>query len=147
MSSYRHKSTVGSATDMQNEKVHFGYVTSEIQQVAVHLRSTLAAVEAEGKADTLSINQLQHELTQIRDEKAFLATRMKKDKEWLAAYDERATPLEGLYQGSVAAIGQIYDAAKDRHAHGIDILKKEFDYHPTFKRAGDSFTGKPFKPK
>lgn len=51
------------------------------------------------------------------------------------------------YDDNVAAIGKLYENAKQKHAAGIDVLKREFGYHPQFKRATDQFSGVPFRPK
>jgi len=42
----------------------------------------------------------------------------------------------------------LYDRAKAKHAQGINVLKREYDYHPEFSkgRPGE-FKGVPFKPK
>jgi hypothetical protein len=52
------------------------------------------------------------------------------------------------YTANVASIGQLYEAAKEKHAKGIDLLVEKFDYHPGFSkgRPGE-FRGQPFRPK
>jgi hypothetical protein len=52
-----------------------------------------------------------------------------------------------MYKNMTGDIAKIYDKAKVGHAKGIVVLKKEFGYHPEFKRPGDTFTGIAFKPK
>jgi len=41
----------------------------------------------------------------------------------------------------------LYQNAKDKHANGLKMLMKHFDYHPQFKRWSDTFTAVPFRPK
>ena len=36
--------------------------------------------------------------------------------------------------------------AKEKHAQGIQLLVRDFSYHPLFKRWDDNFTSVPFKP-
>ena len=44
-------------------------------------------------------------------------------------------------------MGVLYQNAKDKHAGGLEMLKKHFDYHPEFKRWSDTFSAVPFRPK
>ena len=41
----------------------------------------------------------------------------------------------------------LYQNAKDKHANGLTMLMKHFDYHPEFKRWSDTFSAVPFRPK
>ena len=41
----------------------------------------------------------------------------------------------------------LYQHAKDKHANGLNMLMKHFDYHPAFKRWSDTLTAVPFRPK
>jgi hypothetical protein len=40
----------------------------------------------------------------------------------------------------------LYSNAKKEHAKGLEVLKSEFGYNPSYKRYGDSFSGVPFRP-
>jgi len=46
----------------------------------------------------------------------------------------------------VDEIGVLYGAAKDKHLAAINLLIREFNYHPMFKHWDDEFTGVPFRP-
>ena len=50
------------------------------------------------------------------------------------------------YQNLTGDIATLYDNAKEEHAKGIEVLIKEFDYHPLFKRKDGEFTATPFRP-
>ena len=54
---------------------------------------------------------------------------------------------EQQYSELVGTIQNVYDNAKEFHAKGIELLVKDFNYHPAFKRHSDTFTGTPFTPK
>ena len=51
------------------------------------------------------------------------------------------------YENNTKEIGGIYGNARKQHAAGINMLIREFDYHPPFKRHSDTFTAVPFNPK
>ena len=61
-------------------------------------------------------------------------------------YETNIAPFEGQYDNMVSGIGDIFLNACDRHAKGVDMLKKEFDYHPSYKKHSDRFSAVPFKP-
>jgi hypothetical protein len=61
-------------------------------------------------------------------------------------YEINIAPFEGQYDKMVAGMGEIYSTAKDGHTKGIELLKKDFGYHPAYKRHDDKFTATPFKP-
>lgn len=44
-------------------------------------------------------------------------------------------------------ISGLYDNAKNEHLKGLQLLMQEFEYHPEFKRHGDTFSAVPFRPK
>ena len=41
----------------------------------------------------------------------------------------------------------LYDNAKTEHKKGIDVLIREFNYHPLWKQSNDCFNATPFKPE
>ncbi len=54
---------------------------------------------------------------------------------------------ETQYSDLISSINEIYKTAKAGHAKGIDMLIKDFEYHPAFKTHNSTFTAVPFKPK
>lgn len=76
-----------------------------------------------------------------------LTKNIKKNNDWISSYDTEVGPFAAKYNQMTADIGILYDNAKVGHKFGIDLLKKEFGYHPLFKRPTDTFTSTPFKPK
>ena len=61
-------------------------------------------------------------------------------------YDTDIGPFENMYEDLVEEIHRLYDNAKDKHKAAIELLIKEFQYHPLFKHHDDFFSGVPFKP-
>ena len=62
-------------------------------------------------------------------------------------YDMNIGPFQKTYADNTKDIGGIYGNARKQHAAGINMLIREFDYHPPFKRHSDTFTAVPFNPK
>jgi len=54
---------------------------------------------------------------------------------------------EQTYKDNVKATKETYANAKKFHAKGIESLKREFGYHPIFKRPGDTFSATPWRPR
>ena len=50
------------------------------------------------------------------------------------------------YTGLTTGIKDLYNNAKAQHAKGVELLIKEFEYHPAFKIKENGFTARPFKP-
>ena len=74
--------------------------------------------------------------------------RLKRTKQSIKLYDDNVGPLENIYETSIQATSVLYDRAKAKHEQGIEVLKKQYDYHPAFSkgRPGE-FRGVPFTPK
>lgn len=52
------------------------------------------------------------------------------------------------YETLTVDIKDLYNNAADQHLKGIELLIREFEYHPQFKKNGDKdFTAVPFRPK
>jgi chromosome segregation ATPase len=110
------------------------------------LRVRLAHVESEIAADADGLEAYGKRLQRIRLEQEVLRLRLKKNREWAAQFSTNVGPFEQKYDALTAEIGVLYDAAKEKHAKGLQVLMDEFHYHPAFKRAGDNFSAVPFRP-
>ncbi len=87
-------------------------------------------------------------MERIRTEKKLVEARLRKNKLAASKYDAQMGPLMKVYGDDVAHIGALYEAAKAKHAKGVDLLVKEFNYHPSFSKGKpNEFWGRPFKPK
>lgn len=76
-----------------------------------------------------------------------MQNRIKANTEWAAKYDLEVGPFAKKYEDMTKNIGNIYEQAKEGHKRGILVLKKEFGYHPAFRRPQDTFSAIPFIPK
>ncbi len=62
------------------------------------------------------------------------------------SFHDDVGPFAKKYQTLVDEISTLYGEAKEKHAQGIQLLVRDFSYHPLFKRWDDNFTSVPFKP-
>jgi hypothetical protein len=126
----------------------FNHTVSEISQVVANLQTELKSVEAERRADAEAIAHIDADLRRLAGERALIEARMRKNQTVAAEYDVAIGPIDEIYSANVAAIGQLYEAAKGKHAKGIQVLVEQFDYHPAYKRGiPGEISGIPFKPK
>mmetsp|Transcript_16564 Transcript_16564/g.42051 ORF Transcript_16564/g.42051 Transcript_16564/m.42051 type:complete len:149 (+) Transcript_16564:123-569(+) len=103
-------------------------------------------VEGELKVDAEGLAEVENELYKLNKRRKFLEDRIKTGKDWLENYETNIAPIAGQYDKMVAGMGEIYQTAVDGHTKGIELLKKDFGYHPAYKRHDDKFTATPFKP-
>jgi len=93
------------------------------------------------------MEDIEGEKLRLVQRKEFLETRIVENKEWAANYDLNFGPFVAKYQEFMAEMGVLYRNAKDKHANGLKMLMKHFDYHPEFKRWSDTFSAVPFRPQ
>ena len=118
-----------------------------IKGVTEDLRVKLNILNAEIKADNKSKEEFERHLGLLQKRKDEILFRMKENDAWASTYARDVGPFADRYEAMTAEIGKIYEKAKIGHAKGIDMLKKEFHYHPEFKKAGkNEFFGIPYKP-
>jgi len=83
----------------------------------------------------------------LKIQQSALARRNKANKRWLAWFDKEVEPQLKRFDNLKSDLGTLYETAKAKHQSGIQLLRKEFNYHPEFKRPGDVITGVSFTPK
>ena len=117
-----------------------------IKGVLDDLTVKLSILDADIKADKKGKADYDKLLGHLESRKADLLHRIKESEAWADNYDKEIGPSMNKFGDMTADIAVIYDKAKKGHASGIKLLEKEFGYHPSFKRPGDTFTAIPFKP-
>ena len=55
-------------------------------------------------------------------------------------------PFVAKYTAFMEQMSVLYQNAKNKHALGLEMLMKHFDYHPELKRWSDTFSAVPFRP-
>eukprot|EP00743_Colponemidia_sp_Colp-15_P005083 GILK01005472.1.p2 GENE.GILK01005472.1~~GILK01005472.1.p2 ORF type:complete len:159 (+),score=28.99 GILK01005472.1:42-479(+) len=121
--------------------------SSSIASVIDLLKARLQALERDIKADEDGKAEYDRQLLLLQMKKEDLEKRLKHNSEWAQTFDAAIGPFEANYGSLQTSISGLYGNAKDEHLKGLTLLIENFDYHPMFKRHGDSFSGVPFKPK
>ena len=111
------------------------------------LRGQLSRLETEIKRDEIGKAEFDLVIGQLQTRKSDLLQRVKMNDEWAKQYDLKIGPFEETYDNMTKDIGKTYDNAKEGHERGLNVLIKEFGYHPAFKQGEDPFTAVPFRPK
>jgi len=124
----------------------YGVTASNIQGGLETLDMKRSTLEASVKASKAGRKEYEEEIFRLQERRKFLQARYNKNKAWVDVYDEDIGPFEKTYVNLVEEIHRLYEAAKGKHVAAIDLLIKEFNYHPLFKHWDDEFTGVPFKP-
>jgi hypothetical protein len=57
------------------------------------------------------------------------------------------SPFHENFERMVEETGKLYGAAKEKHAAGVELLCRDFGYHPAYKRWHDTFSSTPWKPQ
>lgn len=101
-----------------------------------NLRGSLRDLDAEIAADEESLKEMKRHLGQMGQDMDRLAYLIDEEKKFLAAMaDEKS--LGGLmaqFDGIGDNVQTQYVGLRVKHKKGIELLKKEFGYHPAYKR-------------
>lgn len=121
--------------------------SSGIGGVLDNLKSKLAVLNFEIRADEKGKKDYDDQLNALRREKAAIQKRLSANEQWASNFERDVGPFEKKYAEMTHDMAGLYSNAKTKHAEGLQVLKDEFGYTPAFKRSADGFTGVPFKPK
>lgn len=111
------------------------------------LRLQLDVIDDDLKAAERSKKDLANQMMILNEQKKTLESKIADHKEFGVLYDKQIEPITHKYADLNHSIAELYNQAKKGHKNGIVLLKKEFGYHPAFKRPGDTFSAIPFHPK
>jgi|TARA_B110000091_G_scaffold148986_1_gene158656 hypothetical protein len=125
----------------------FDKTASEVGGALGNLESQIHQLRVEIKADEQGVFDFDARLGFLKKERQMLQTRVKENEIWAKKFDDKIGPFEQKYVGLTDGISDIYDNAKHKHKLGIDVLKKEFNYHPLWKLNDGDFTSTPFLPE
>jgi len=124
----------------------FERTCSDVSGTIDNLRRRQKQLESDIKADEEGAQDYENQVERLRRRKADLEARMQENKTWSDQFDRDIGPFEQKYKALVEEIHGLYGEAKLKHAEGLNLLIKEFAYHPAFKRWNDEFTAVPFRP-
>ncbi len=103
-------------------------------------------MDVEIKETASGVADYENQTKRLLRKKLEIESRMAENTKWAQQFDRDIGPFEQKYSQLVKEIHGLYGEAKLKHAAGLSLLIKEFQYHPTFKRWSDGFTAVPFKP-
>ena len=110
------------------------------QLTTLQLQTEYAAKEL--SADQDGIAEFNRQLQSLRLEKDRIRRELRRDEHWLQWYEGQVEPHLDKFDNLGHELGALYAAAKSKHAAGIELLTREFDYHPAFRRPGDVISAK-----
>ena len=125
----------------------FDKTASEVGGAIDNLQPQLSVLRAEIRADKDGLFDFNSRLAFLYKEREMLETRNAQNKVWAEKFDEKIGPFEKMYDALTDGMTSLYDNAKTEHKKGIDVLIREFNYHPLWKQGNGCFTATPFKPE
>ncbi|KAG1711430.1 hypothetical protein DVH05_008682 [Phytophthora capsici] len=139
--------STGSQQSLTKDAAKMNRVTSGIGGALEGVQLRIETLTREIKADEKGKKDYDEELYRLSERRKDLQAKLKECREWSALFESKIKPLAGKYTETTDHMQGQYNDAKERHAQGIAVLMKNFEYHPEFKRFSDTFTAVPFKPK
>lgn len=124
-----------------------GRTSNAITGTLIDMRGRLEILNQSIKADEKSKAEFEVHLTQLNKKRDELLKIIHDNDAWAKGYEMDLGPFTKNYDKITGDIGSLYSNAKKGHSKGLLLLQNEFNYHPAFKRPGDTFTAIPFKPK
>jgi hypothetical protein len=101
-----------------------------IKGVLETLTNQLKVLEEQIKADERDKLDFERDIGLLEKRRNELQCRVDANLQWAGNYDTDIGPFEDKYKAMTGDIGTLYEKAKDKHRAGIEVLKKEFNYHP-----------------
>ena len=130
----------------RHDVVVMNRTTSGIGGVLETLTQRVQILDAEIKADEDGKKEYDDQLEHLRRRKAELQARVAANEEWAKSFDTNLGPFQKKYEAMTEDMSHLYSDAKKKHQAGLNVLIKEFRYHPAYKRPGDGFSAVPFRP-
>ena len=125
----------------------FDKTASEVGGAIENLQNQLRTLNTEIRADKDGLFDFDNRLRFLYKERDMLENRMKENSVWADKFDLQIGPFEKMYDQLTDGMTSLYDNAKTEHRKGIDVLIREFNYHPLWKKDNGCFTATPFKPE
>eukprot|EP00938_MAST-03A_sp_MAST-3A-sp1_P004912 g4912.t1 len=120
---------------------------SSIGTILEVLHAKLEALNKDIKSDAEGKKEYEDQLKRLQLQKDDCEKRLVKNKAFAAKFDKDIGPFEKMYNNMTGNMEQLYSNAKIEHAKGVNLLKKEFNYHPMYKKHDSNFSAVPFRPK
>ena len=130
----------------RHEVTAMNRTTGGIGGVLDTLTQRMTTLDSDIKADGAGKKEYDDQLDHLRRRKDELKARVAANEEWAKAFDTNLGPFQKKYEAMTHDMSHLYDDAKKKHQAGLNVLIKEFRYHPAYKRPGDGFSATPFRP-
>lgn len=105
---------------------------SSIGTILDVLQSKLDALNKDIESDAEGKKEYEDQLKRLQIQKEDCQRRLAKNKAFAAKFDKDIGPFEKMYTNMTGNMEQLYSNAKIEHAKGVEVLKKEFKYHPMY---------------
>jgi len=138
---------LGKSIVTNKEFESFNSTACGIRGVIDTMHNQLSKLEDEIRADEASRMEYERTLMNLRIKRDELRKRADFCKQYVKNYDSDIGPFQRTYEENTKGIGTLYKNARVSHRKGIQSLINEFNYHPAFKKPGDTFTATPFDPR
>ncbi|CAG9463598.1 unnamed protein product [Pedinophyceae sp. YPF-701] len=120
--------------------------SSAIAGAMDNLNRRLRQLDEEIKLDQEGQAEYENFLRRLNARKDELKARVARNQAWNDHVTKELGPFLDKYAVLCKDIEQLYGRAKEKHAQGIQLLVDQFNYHESYKRWFDTFTGIPYKP-
>merc|ERR1711998_679297 len=113
--------------------------SSVISGVIEHKKQEIANLDKEIVADREGVKEYQDKIDLLQQRKNDLLKQIEQDKVFCAHFDENIGPFEREYYKCQDQVREKYDCAKVAYKDSLQLLIKEFGFHPAYKRWHDEF--------
>ncbi|KAF4666361.1 hypothetical protein FOZ61_009840 [Perkinsus olseni] len=124
----------------------------ECANITGSLEGQLQQLRSEIRTDEAGLKDMRRHLAHLQKHRAKLQQEIDRCESFVASMSSEAS-LGGVmkkFDSMESFLEGEYHAARDKHRKGIELLKREFGYHPAYRkglRPGREFTATYFTPK
>eukprot|EP00238_Polyblepharides_amylifera_P005215 CAMPEP_0196600360 /NCGR_PEP_ID=MMETSP1081-20130531/95345_1 /TAXON_ID=36882 /ORGANISM="Pyramimonas amylifera, Strain CCMP720" /LENGTH=143 /DNA_ID=CAMNT_0041926193 /DNA_START=457 /DNA_END=888 /DNA_ORIENTATION=+ len=124
-----------------------GMVSSTLGVSIENARRELSGVITEIKEDKVSKAEFQNTLHVLQSKREKVLARIEHNRDFENEFEEMIGPFLKQYAHLCTDMGAINQEVNIKHTTAMEILRKNFDYHPAYKRWSDAFSPVPWKPE
>ena len=133
--------------EKQRQSQELNKTQCQITHIMESIATEIEQLDHMLKADRDGKKQYDDSLAALARRKKDIMTKYTADVTFAENFDQKIGPFQARYNVLTGSVGTLYGSAKDKHASGLKLLEKFFDYHPAYKRHSDTFSAVPFRPK
>lgn len=118
---------------------------SQASMLLLNLDKAMKDMEAQLELDNKSLREMDKNLAHMKLEADRLKRQINTEEQFIEAMGAQGDLGKAMreFEGFMGDVKRTYGEVRGKHKGNIDILKKEFNYHPAYKRGQDpnEFTG------